>query len=94
MYPEAVTLYPRTGGSLRGDPVAAPPQTIYVRSELHRREVLNGKGETVLSDTRIFTEYPLQPGDTLLIGERRRPVVSASAMKDLNGTVDHYEARL
>lgn len=82
-----------TGHDLFGQPVTAQ-QSIPVRWEGVRRVVRNAKGEEVVSEARVFTTAPVQPGDILFFNGRDWPVLAVSEYTTLDGQILYREAAL
>jgi hypothetical protein len=72
------------------EPVYGAPVSIKCRKEQKIRLVRNKNGEQVVSDTRLYTTFPVQIDD--LIDER--VVISVIEMSDLEGQAEGYEVVL
>ncbi|AEG14702.1 hypothetical protein Desku_1115 [Desulfofundulus kuznetsovii DSM 6115] len=78
------------GYDLYGQPLTAST-SIPVRWEGKRRLVRNAQGEQVVSEARVFTTHPIQPGDILSFGGRDWPVIAVSEVPTLDGAVLYRE---
>lgn len=80
-----------TGRDVFGQPLIASTTSIPVRWEGKRRLVRNTEGEQVVSEARVYTTHPVQPGDILSFGGRDWPVIAVAEVPTLNGTTLYRE---
>ncbi len=84
----------KTGQNEYNEPIYASSVSINVRFEYKRRLVRNKQGQEVVSEARVFTEYPLKPDDLITYDSRDWPVISVSNLADLDGQITGYEVSL
>ncbi len=83
-----------SGRNAYGDPTFNAPGNMKARVEYTRKDIINQIGEAVISEVRLFTDILIPPESLITINNVDWTVISCSAMTMLDGTIDHYEARL
>lgn len=95
---QTITVQAPTGVDNYGSPTGGSQSSVSARVELYSREVVNARGERVITTHRIYTQDAIGiddliwlPGaDTAETSEARRPQ-RVDSHPDENGATHHYE---
>ena len=93
-FTSVVNVRPYQGRDDHGDPQFGPVKKIPCRVEFARRQVIDSRGEQVISEILLFSDTDIPPGSLASIQGREWPALSCEPICGLGEQVDHYETRL
>jgi hypothetical protein len=98
-YTEVIKVHRCQGTNAYGDIEFSPPldmdgENFVCQIDYTRKEVLNKDGEKVISEAAALSDTPLPPLSIVYADGQRFEVKSCQPIKDIFGTLDHYEITL